>query len=147
MPKAAEVAAAQHVGMNAIRVVGLRRTEGWTLVQLPAPWGAACLGLQRGWSLSRQLASAPCRPEPTEDTVPSPTTAARTPVVREANATYIEGFLASTSWLFAEDAGPRDSAMNLVWPRQFGPDFMAELIADKQRLVLLADDGDRLPVI
>ncbi|MFE6622224.1 GNAT family N-acetyltransferase [Streptomyces sp. NPDC057740] len=66
-------------------------------------------------------------------------------VVRKAEQADVEGFVACSSALFAEDAGTRDPSINVDWPREHGPQRFAAGIADPNRLLLVADrDGDVL---
>lgn len=64
-------------------------------------------------------------------------------VVRPATVADLEGVVACSSALFAEDAGARDSTLNVNWPAERGPAWFAEALTDPGRLVMVADDGGR----
>ncbi|MFP3991557.1 GNAT family N-acetyltransferase [Streptomyces sp. E11-3] len=64
-------------------------------------------------------------------------------VVRRAGLADAEGFVASSSALFAEDAGTRDPTVDVGWPREYGPQRFAAGLDDPDRLLLVADrDGE-----
>nr|BFE83453.1 hypothetical protein GCM10020093_060540 [Planobispora longispora] len=65
-------------------------------------------------------------------------------VVRRAQARDLDGVVACSAALFAEDAGARDPALNVNWPREYGAAKFAEAVDDPGRLVLVADDGERI---
>ncbi|MEU1408935.1 GNAT family N-acetyltransferase [Streptomyces sp. NPDC005728] len=60
-------------------------------------------------------------------------------VVRRAQVGDVDGLVACSSALFAEDAGTRDPSVNVGWPREFGPDRFAAGMADPTGLLLVAD--------
>ncbi|MFJ9583104.1 GNAT family N-acetyltransferase [Streptomyces acidicola] len=60
-------------------------------------------------------------------------------VVRRAEHTDVDGLVACSSALFAEDAGTRDPSVNVDWPRQHGPQRFTAGMDDPSRLVLVAD--------
>ncbi|PIM66571.1 GNAT family N-acetyltransferase [Streptomyces sp. JV178] len=63
-------------------------------------------------------------------------------VVRKAEHADVEGLVACSRALFAEDAGTRDPSINVDWPREHGPQRFAAGIEDPDRLLLVADqDG------
>jgi GNAT superfamily N-acetyltransferase len=62
--------------------------------------------------------------------------------VRVARTEDIPGLVASSTGLFAEDAGTRDPAVNADWPREHGAASFATALEDPSRLVLVLDhDG------
>ncbi|MEV8630176.1 GNAT family N-acetyltransferase [Streptosporangium sp. NPDC051023] len=61
-------------------------------------------------------------------------------VVRPATAADLDGVVACSSALFAEDAGTRDPTLNVSWPRQYGQARFAEALGDPERLVMVAED-------
>ncbi|MFE6821938.1 GNAT family N-acetyltransferase [Streptomyces sp. NPDC057690] len=64
-------------------------------------------------------------------------------VVRAAEHTDVEGLVACSRALFAEDAGTRDPNIDVDWPREHGPRRFADGIDDPDRLLLVADrDGE-----
>lgn len=64
-------------------------------------------------------------------------------VVRKAEHADVEGLVACSRALFAEDAGTRDPDINIDWPREHGPRRFASGIDDPDRLLLVADrDGE-----
>ncbi|MFC3347491.1 GNAT family N-acetyltransferase [Streptomyces echinoruber] len=64
-------------------------------------------------------------------------------VVRRAEHADVDGFVACSSALFAEDAGTRDPSINLDWPRQHGHRRFTTGMDDPNRLLLVADcDGE-----
>ncbi|MEV7013863.1 GNAT family N-acetyltransferase [Streptosporangium sp. NPDC051022] len=65
-------------------------------------------------------------------------------VVRPATAADLDGVVACSAALFVEDAGTRDPAVNVNWPREHGPARFAEALNDPDRLVMVADDGGRI---
>ncbi|MFC4058315.1 GNAT family N-acetyltransferase [Planomonospora corallina] len=64
--------------------------------------------------------------------------------VRPAQPEDLDGVVACSAALFAEDAGTRDPSLNLGWPREHGPARFAAALDDPARLVLVADDGGRI---
>ncbi|EFE72156.1 predicted protein [Streptomyces viridosporus ATCC 14672] len=63
-------------------------------------------------------------------------------VVRKAEHADVDGLVACSRALFAEDAGTRDPSVNVDWPREHGPQRFAAGIDDPDRLLLVADrDG------
>ncbi|MER6113417.1 N-acetyltransferase family protein [Streptomyces hirsutus] len=66
----------------------------------------------------------------------------RVVVVRKAEHADVDGLVACSRALFAEDAGTRDPSVNVDWPREYGPQRFAAGIDDPDRLLLVADrDG------
>ncbi|WP_433245117.1 N-acetyltransferase family protein [Streptosporangium sp. CA-135522] len=65
-------------------------------------------------------------------------------VVRPATVADLEGVVACSSALFAEDAGARDLTLNLNWPAEHGPVQFAAALEAPDRLVLVAEDGGRI---
>ena len=62
--------------------------------------------------------------------------------IRRAAADDIPGLVASSTGLFAEDAGTRDDTMNIRWPAEFGAAAYTSTLADPDRAVFVADaDG------
>ena len=61
--------------------------------------------------------------------------------VRTATAADIDGLVASTAALFAEDGAARDRLRNPAWPGLHGRDWCAGLLADPDALVLVAAAG------
>ena len=64
--------------------------------------------------------------------------------VRRARAEDIPGLVASSAGLFAEDAGTRDSSMNVGWPREHGAGAFAAALEDPARLVLAVDHAGQV---
>ncbi|MBG0833468.1 GNAT family N-acetyltransferase [Planomonospora sp. ID67723] len=64
--------------------------------------------------------------------------------VRLAETRDLDGVVACSSALFAEDAGTRDPALNVNWPKEYGAATFAGAMEDPDRLVLVADDGGRI---
>jgi GNAT superfamily N-acetyltransferase len=63
--------------------------------------------------------------------------------VRRAGPADVDGLVACSSALFAEDAGTRDPSVDVGWPRRFGAERFAAGVADPSRLLLVADyDGE-----
>jgi GNAT superfamily N-acetyltransferase len=60
------------------------------------------------------------------------------PAVRPATSDDLEGLVASSAALFAEDAGIRDPLRNTNWPAEYGARWCSDLLADPQALVLVA---------
>lgn len=58
--------------------------------------------------------------------------------IRPATADDLEGVAASSAALFAEDAGTRDKLRNAAWPAEHGAQWVSELLADPQALLLVA---------
>ncbi|MBB4917991.1 GNAT family N-acetyltransferase [Streptosporangium saharense] len=65
-------------------------------------------------------------------------------VVRPATAADLDGVVACSSALFAEDAGRRDPSLDVNWPREHGPAHFTAALGDPARLVMVADDGGRI---
>lgn len=62
--------------------------------------------------------------------------------IRRAAADDVDGFVASSAGLFAEDAGSFDDTVDIEWPRKHGATRFLEGLGDPHRLVLIAvDDG------
>jgi len=62
--------------------------------------------------------------------------------IRKAVAADIEGLVASSSGLFAEDAGTRDPTPSQDWPRLHAADSFRAQLDDESKLILMADvDG------
>lgn len=59
--------------------------------------------------------------------------------VRTATQPDVPGWLESSAALFAEDAGTRDPTMNVRFPYEEGVEGHAQLPAEPDRLVLVAD--------
>ena len=64
--------------------------------------------------------------------------------IRSATQDDVEGVVASSSGLFAEDAATRDRLRNAHWPRLHGAKWSAANIADPNRLVLIAAVGQQV---
>ncbi|MFI9564429.1 GNAT family N-acetyltransferase [Streptomyces rishiriensis] len=63
--------------------------------------------------------------------------------VRRAQPADVDGLVACSSALFAEDAGTRDPSVSIGWPREFGAERFAAGLGDPTRLLLVADrDGE-----
>jgi GNAT superfamily N-acetyltransferase len=60
--------------------------------------------------------------------------------IRAAAAADVEGFVASSAGLFAEDAGTYDDTLDLDWPRRHGAQRFLDGLHDPYRLVLVAVD-------
>ncbi|MHC3467245.1 N-acetyltransferase family protein [Streptomyces sp. 7R007] len=65
-------------------------------------------------------------------------------IVRRARTEDIPGLVESSAGLFAEDAGTRDSTMNVDWPREHGAASFAAALEDPSRLVLAVDCGGQV---
>lgn len=64
-------------------------------------------------------------------------------VVRKAEHADVDGLVACSIALFAEDAGTRDPSLDVDWPREHGRQRFAAAIDDPDRLLLVADrDGE-----
>ena len=62
--------------------------------------------------------------------------------IRTAGPDDIEGLVACSTGLFAEDAGTRDPTLSQEWPRLHAADsFREQLDQPSSKLVLAADDG------
>lgn len=61
--------------------------------------------------------------------------------IRKAGPDDIEGLVACSTGLFAEDAGTRDPTLSQDWPRLHAADSFRAQLDDDSRLVLAADDG------
>ncbi|MEV0092569.1 GNAT family N-acetyltransferase [Streptomyces sp. NPDC050738] len=64
--------------------------------------------------------------------------------VRRAQLPDLEGLVASSGALFAEDAGTRDPSININWPLEAGPERFAAGIDDPSRLTLVAESGGQI---
>ncbi|MEU8378888.1 GNAT family N-acetyltransferase [Streptosporangium sp. NPDC048865] len=64
--------------------------------------------------------------------------------VRPGTIADVDGIVACSSALFAEDAGTRDPALNVKWPEEHGRTRFADALDDPGRLVMVADDGGRI---
>lgn len=63
--------------------------------------------------------------------------------IRIATPDDLDGVVASSAALFAEDAATRDKLRNAAWPAQHGAQWCRELMADPQALLLVAAvDGE-----
>jgi GNAT superfamily N-acetyltransferase len=58
--------------------------------------------------------------------------------IRPATTADLDGVVASSAALFAEDAGTRDQLRNANWPATYGAQWCTDLLADPQALVLVA---------
>lgn len=65
-------------------------------------------------------------------------------VVRRARQTDLEGLVACSNALFAEDADTRDPSIHVGRPRDFGPARFAAAMDDPSRLLLVADRGEQV---
>ncbi|GAA3106038.1 GNAT family N-acetyltransferase [Streptosporangium carneum] len=65
-------------------------------------------------------------------------------VVRVATTADLDGVVACSSALFAEDAGTRDPSLNVNWPREHGLARFTEALGDPGRLVMVAEDDRRI---
>ncbi|HEX6683368.1 MAG TPA: GNAT family N-acetyltransferase [Candidatus Limnocylindrales bacterium] len=61
--------------------------------------------------------------------------------VRRAVAGDIDGLVACSIGLFAEDAGTRDPTLSQRWPREHSADSFTAQLDDASKLVLVADSG------
>jgi len=61
--------------------------------------------------------------------------------IRKAGPDDIEGLVACSTGLFAEDAGTRDPTLSQDWPRLHAADSFRAQLDDDSKLVLVADDG------
>ncbi|WP_326825605.1 GNAT family N-acetyltransferase [Streptosporangium sp. NBC_01639] len=62
-------------------------------------------------------------------------------VVRPATVADLEGVVACSSALFAEDAGLRDPTVNVAWPAERGMAQFRDALGDPYRLVMVAEDA------
>lgn len=62
------------------------------------------------------------------------------PEIRRATLDDIDGLADSSSALLAEDAGKRDSAVNVNWSREAGTQRFVPALADPAKLLLVAVD-------
>ncbi|WP_328663607.1 GNAT family N-acetyltransferase [Streptomyces sp. NBC_00328] len=62
-------------------------------------------------------------------------------VVRKAEHADVDGLVACSGALFAEDAGTRDPSVDINWPREHGRQRFTAGIDDPDRLLLVADRG------
>lgn len=60
--------------------------------------------------------------------------------IRRAAAADVDGYVASSAGLFAEDAGAHDDTIDIEWPRRHGAQRFLDAIADPYRLILVAVD-------
>ncbi|MFS1300448.1 GNAT family N-acetyltransferase [Streptosporangium longisporum] len=67
-----------------------------------------------------------------------------TVAVRPGTIADLDEIVACSSALFAEDAGTRDPALNVNWPKEHGRARFADALEDPSRLVMVAEDGDRI---
>ncbi|GAA0316502.1 GNAT family N-acetyltransferase [Streptomyces turgidiscabies] len=81
--------------------------------------------------MSERAASVPGM---TDHTAPDPTI-----TVRPARADDLPGLVASSTGLFAEDAGTRDPGVDANWPREHAAASFAAALDDPARLVLTAE--------
>lgn len=58
--------------------------------------------------------------------------------IRAAKPSDLAAWVECSAQLFAEDAGTRDTTMNLDWPRQHGADGFSSGLDDAERLLLVA---------
>ncbi|MFJ2028920.1 GNAT family N-acetyltransferase [Streptosporangium sp. NPDC087985] len=65
-------------------------------------------------------------------------------VVRTATVADLEGVVACSSALFAEDAGTRDPTVNVNWPAERGLAQFRDALSDPYRLVMVAEDGGQI---
>jgi ribosomal protein S18 acetylase RimI-like enzyme len=63
-------------------------------------------------------------------------------IVRRAEQTDIDGLVACSSALYAEDARARDPGVDINWPRKHGPQRFSSGLTDPSRLLLVADGDD-----
>jgi GNAT superfamily N-acetyltransferase len=61
--------------------------------------------------------------------------------IRKAVPDDLEGLVACSTALFAEDAGTRDPTLSQDWPRLHAAGSFRSSLEDPSRLVLVADDG------
>lgn len=64
--------------------------------------------------------------------------------IRLATIDDLDGVVASSAALFAEDAGQRDPLRNPDWPSEYGEQWCRELLADPNALVLVAIGADEV---
>jgi GNAT superfamily N-acetyltransferase len=62
--------------------------------------------------------------------------------IRRASIDDLDGVVASSAALFAEDAGQRDSLRNRGWPAEYGEQWCRELLTDPRALVLVVSGPD-----
>ena len=62
--------------------------------------------------------------------------------IRQASIDDLDGVVASTAALFAEDAGQRDPLRNPGWPAEYGEQWCRELLSDPRALVLVVSGPD-----
>jgi ribosomal protein S18 acetylase RimI-like enzyme len=62
-------------------------------------------------------------------------------IVRRAEPADVEGLVACSGALFAEDAGTRDPSIDINWPHEHGAQRFASGLTDPNRLLLVADRG------
>lgn len=65
-------------------------------------------------------------------------------VIRKAVIEDIEGLVACSTGLFAEDAGTRDPTLSQDWPRLHAAESFRSSIGDESRLVLVAEDDGKV---
>lgn len=64
--------------------------------------------------------------------------------VRPGTIADLDGIVACSSALFAEDAGARDPALNVNWPQEHGRARFVDALSDPDRLVMVAEDDGRI---
>ncbi|NEA32528.1 GNAT family N-acetyltransferase [Streptomyces sp. SID13031] len=60
--------------------------------------------------------------------------------IRPATTDDLDGLVASSAALFAEDGAARDSLRNVDWPATHGAQWCSDLLTDPRALVLVAGD-------
>jgi GNAT superfamily N-acetyltransferase len=61
--------------------------------------------------------------------------------IRRASAADVDGFVASSAVLLAEDAATYDDTVDIAWPRKHGAQRFLDALVDPYRLVLVAVDA------
>jgi GNAT superfamily N-acetyltransferase len=64
--------------------------------------------------------------------------------VSAATPDDLDALLESVAGLFREDAGQHDSLVNVDWPAAHGAAYYSGLVTDRDCLIALARDGDRV---
>ena len=64
--------------------------------------------------------------------------------VSEATPDDLDALLESVAGLFREDAGQHDTLVNVDWPAGHGAAYYSGLMTDRDCLIALARDGDRV---
>lgn len=64
--------------------------------------------------------------------------------IRRATVDDIHGLATSSAALFTEDGATRDRLRNPEWPRMYGTQWCADLVADPAALVLVAAAADNI---